>query len=100
LAETVSGHERLPTPARHQGRWHPPTRRLGRTTHPSRQFCKPSTATPLPAWMSARIAPRTPMGAWSCCHPAAETADLPIFREQNYHALSRQDAAWRADLAG
>jgi len=28
----------------------------------------------------------------------AEPADLPLFREQIYHALSRQDAALWADL--
>jgi hypothetical protein len=29
---------------------------------------------------------------------SAGTSDLPVFREQSYHALSRQDAARRANL--
>ena len=45
---------------------------------------------------SAREAFTVVVRWWS--EAGGRTADLPLFREQSYHALSRQDAARRADL--
>lgn len=37
-------------------------------------------------------------GADAAWAPSARRIDLPFFREQSYHTLSRQDAALWADL--